>query len=76
MVAMCPSVAPVPACGGGSALEPPPFDWEEWANASTDSTDSSETRPARGKRQAIRADRPLEYIEWGRTFVLGVNYKF
>ncbi|MBB3759301.1 TonB-dependent receptor [Xanthomonas sp. NCPPB 2865] len=21
-------------------------------------------------------DRPLEYIEWGRTFVLGVNYKF
>ncbi|QNH16539.1 TonB-dependent receptor [Xanthomonas sp. SS] len=21
-------------------------------------------------------DRPLEYIEWGRTYVLGVNYKF
>ncbi|MBB4722283.1 TonB-dependent receptor [Xanthomonas euvesicatoria] len=21
-------------------------------------------------------DRPLEYIEWGRTFVLGINYKF
>ncbi|MBV6850830.1 TonB-dependent receptor [Xanthomonas euvesicatoria] len=21
-------------------------------------------------------DRPLEYIEWGRTFVLGVNYRF
>ena len=21
-------------------------------------------------------DRPLEYIEWGRTIVLGVNYKF
>ncbi|MDC8747636.1 TonB-dependent receptor [Xanthomonas campestris] len=21
-------------------------------------------------------DRPLEYIEWGRTFVLGLNYKF
>ncbi|KUO98734.1 hypothetical protein AR274_05975 [Stenotrophomonas maltophilia] len=21
-------------------------------------------------------DRPLEYIEWGRTYMLGVNYKF
>lgn len=21
-------------------------------------------------------DRPLEYVEWGRTYMLGVNYKF
>ena len=21
-------------------------------------------------------DRPLEYIEWGRTYLLGVNYRF
>ncbi|MDL5365531.1 TonB-dependent receptor [Xanthomonas sp. NCPPB 2654] len=25
---------------------------------------------------AGRKDRPLEYTEWGRTYVLGVNYKF
>lgn len=25
---------------------------------------------------ATTRDRPLEYIEWGRTYVLGVNYKF